>query len=103
MLQTFASNGVPSYNGSMYPVVTPSSNYPFYMQPMYAPPNMPMYPNPTGSFTDSTSSVTPFVRWIEDYPLLDGLKMPSHIGSYNGKGDPDNFLHLFEGVIRMQK
>nr|GEY30322.1 reverse transcriptase domain-containing protein [Tanacetum cinerariifolium] len=47
-------------------------------------------------------SVTPFVRWIEDY-LSDGLKMPSHIGSYNEKGDPDNFLHLFEGAIFMQK
>ncbi|GKA67735.1 reverse transcriptase domain-containing protein [Tanacetum coccineum] len=39
----------------------------------------------------------------EDYPLPDGLKMPSHICSYDGKGDPDNFLHLFEGAIRMQK
>ncbi|GJS92057.1 reverse transcriptase domain-containing protein [Tanacetum coccineum] len=29
--------------------------------------------------------------------------MPSHVGSYEGKGDPDNFLHLFEGSIRMQK
>ncbi|GJW00749.1 reverse transcriptase domain-containing protein [Tanacetum coccineum] len=29
--------------------------------------------------------------------------MPSHIGSYDRKGDPDNFLHLFEGAIRMQK
>ncbi|GJZ12893.1 hypothetical protein Tco_0548123 [Tanacetum coccineum] len=29
--------------------------------------------------------------------------MPSHVGSYDGKGDPDNFLHLFEGAIRMQK
>ncbi|GKE07488.1 reverse transcriptase domain-containing protein [Tanacetum coccineum] len=29
--------------------------------------------------------------------------MPSHVGSYNGKGDPDNFLHLFEGAIRMKK
>nr|GEX68274.1 hypothetical protein [Tanacetum cinerariifolium] len=64
---------------------------------------MPMYPNPTGSFTDSTGPVTPFVRWIEDYTLPDGLKMPSHIGSYDGKRDLDNFLHLFEGVIRMQK
>ncbi|GJW06734.1 reverse transcriptase domain-containing protein [Tanacetum coccineum] len=35
-------------------------------------------------------------KGIDDYPLLDGLKMPSHIGSYDGKGDPDNFLHLFE-------
>ncbi|GJX80160.1 reverse transcriptase domain-containing protein [Tanacetum coccineum] len=56
-----------------------------------------------GLFADPTGSVTPFVRWIEDYPLPDGLKMPSHVGSYDGKGDPDNFLHLFEGAIRMQK
>ncbi|GKD59275.1 hypothetical protein Tco_1296784 [Tanacetum coccineum] len=61
------------------------------------------YLHTIGSFADSTSSVTPFVRLIEDYPLPDGLKMPSHIGSYDGKGDPDNFLHLFEGAIRMQK
>nr|GEY40508.1 hypothetical protein [Tanacetum cinerariifolium] len=57
--------------------------------------NMP-FPNPLGS-------VTPFVHRIEDYPLPDELKMPSHIGSYDGKGDLDNFLHLFEGDIRMQK
>nr|GEX71112.1 retrovirus-related Pol polyprotein from transposon TNT 1-94 [Tanacetum cinerariifolium] len=74
-----------------------------FVNPMYAPPNMLMYPNPTGSFTDSTGSVTPFVRWIEDYPLPNGLKIPSRIGSYDGKRDPDNFLHLFEGAIRMQK
>nr|GEX39927.1 putative reverse transcriptase domain, ribonuclease H-like domain protein [Tanacetum cinerariifolium] len=36
----------------------------------------------------------------EDYPLPDGLKMPSYIGSYNEKGDPDKFLHLFKGAIR---
>ncbi|GKC67371.1 reverse transcriptase domain-containing protein [Tanacetum coccineum] len=29
--------------------------------------------------------------------------MPSYIGSYDGKGDPDNFLHIFEGSIGMQK
>ncbi|GJW05734.1 hypothetical protein Tco_1568157 [Tanacetum coccineum] len=29
--------------------------------------------------------------------------MPSYIGSYDGKGDPDNFLHLFKGAIQMQK
>ncbi|GJV77430.1 reverse transcriptase domain-containing protein [Tanacetum coccineum] len=53
--------------------------------------------------SDPTGYVTLFVCWIEDYPLLDGLKMPSHIGSYDEKGDPDNFLHLFEGAIHMQK
>ncbi|GJV82880.1 hypothetical protein Tco_1522778 [Tanacetum coccineum] len=55
------------------------------------------------SFADPIGSVTHFVRWIEDYPLPNGLKMPSHIGSYDRKGDPDNFLHLFEGAIRIQK
>ncbi|GJV91374.1 hypothetical protein Tco_1539187 [Tanacetum coccineum] len=54
-----------------------------------------------GLFADPTRSVTPFVLWIEDYPLPDGLKMPSHVGSYDGKGDPDNFLHLFEGAIHI--
>ncbi|GJZ09533.1 reverse transcriptase domain-containing protein [Tanacetum coccineum] len=101
--QAFTNNSVPSYNGPIHPTVTPSSSYPFYAQPMYAPPNMPAYPNPAGPFADSAGSVTPFVHWIKDYPLSDGLKMPSHIGSYDGKGDPDNFLHLFEGAIRMQK
>nr|GEZ84199.1 reverse transcriptase domain-containing protein [Tanacetum cinerariifolium] len=48
-------------------------------------------------------SVTHFVCWIEDYPLPDGLKMSSHVGSYYGKRDPDNFLHLFKGAICMQK
>ncbi|GJU22310.1 hypothetical protein Tco_1155652 [Tanacetum coccineum] len=88
-----------------YPITTPSNSYPFYAQPMYALPNMPTYPNPNpaGPFTDLMGLVTPFVCWIEDYPLLDGLKTPSHIGSYDGKGDPDNFLQLFEGAIRMQK
>nr|GEV32235.1 hypothetical protein [Tanacetum cinerariifolium] len=87
---------------SVYP---PQGGYPFHTQPMYAEPNMPMCPSqyPAGLFADPTGSVTPFVRWIEDYPLLDGRKMPSHAGSYDGKGDPDNFLHLFEVAIRMQK
>ncbi|GJZ60078.1 hypothetical protein Tco_0615894 [Tanacetum coccineum] len=101
--QAFTNSSVPSYNGPMHPTVTPASSYPFYTQPVYAPPTMPAYLNPVGPFADSAGSVTPFVRWIEDYPLSDGLKMPSHIDSYDGKGDPDNFLHLFEGAILMQK
>ncbi|GKC49958.1 hypothetical protein Tco_1072703 [Tanacetum coccineum] len=62
---------------------------------------MSAYPNPgsTGLFADPTSCVTPFVHWIEDYPLLDRLKMPSHVGSYDGTRDPDNYLHLLEGAI----
>ncbi|GJQ99971.1 reverse transcriptase domain-containing protein [Tanacetum coccineum] len=50
-------------------------------------------------FVDSSGCVTPFARWIEDYPLLDGLKLPSYVGSYDGKGDPNNYLHLLEGAI----
>nr|GEW74872.1 hypothetical protein [Tanacetum cinerariifolium]GEX00487.1 hypothetical protein [Tanacetum cinerariifolium] len=60
-------------------------------------------PKHNSLFLNPLGSVTPFIRWIEDYPLPDGLKMPSYIGSYDGKGDPDNFMHLFEGAIRMQK
>ncbi|GJY32309.1 reverse transcriptase domain-containing protein [Tanacetum coccineum] len=29
--------------------------------------------------------------------------MTSHVGSYDGKGDPNNYLHLFEWAIRMKK
>ncbi|GJU52938.1 hypothetical protein Tco_1226652 [Tanacetum coccineum] len=99
------SNNIPAPNGFMYPLAAPSNNYPSYTQPMYPLPNAPAYPNhgPTGLFVDSTVYVTPFVCWIEDYPLPDGLKMPSHVGSYDKKGDPDNYLHIFEGAIRMEK
>ncbi|GJR21431.1 hypothetical protein Tco_0969958 [Tanacetum coccineum] len=66
---------------------------------------MPVCPNPypAGLFAYPTGSGTLFVCWIEDYPLPDGLKIPSHVGSYDGKGDPDNLLHLYERAIRMQK
>ncbi|GKC54015.1 hypothetical protein Tco_1076760 [Tanacetum coccineum] len=37
-----------------------------------------------GLFADPTGSVTPFVHWIEDYPLPDGLKMPFHVASKRG-------------------
>ncbi|GKA04981.1 hypothetical protein Tco_0684101 [Tanacetum coccineum] len=95
----------PNHNGPMYPLNIPPTSYPFYAQPINLLPNVPMYPNygPTGLFVDSADYITLFVRWIEDYPLLDGLKMPSHVGFYDRIGDPDNYLHIFEGAIRMQK
>ncbi|GJX28243.1 reverse transcriptase domain-containing protein [Tanacetum coccineum] len=103
--QTFANSNMPSQNGFTYPANMPTSSYPFYTQPMYTFSNVHVYTNPNlrGAVLNPVGSVTPFVHWIEDCPLLDGLKMPSHIGSYDGKGDPDNFLYLFEGAIRMQK
>ncbi|GKC80728.1 putative reverse transcriptase domain-containing protein, partial [Tanacetum coccineum] len=99
----FTNSSIPSYNGPMNPTVTPASSYPFYTQPVYAPPTMPAYLNLAGPFAYFAGFVTPFVCWIEEYPLPDRLKMPSYIGSYDGKGDPDNFLHLFEGAIHTQK
>ncbi|GJW99211.1 hypothetical protein Tco_0181019 [Tanacetum coccineum] len=58
--------------------------------------NLPPNGNPS---IDGTSAYPPQGGQI----MPDGLKMPSHVGSYDGKEDPDNFLHLFEGAIRMQK
>lgn len=81
---------------SQNPVRIPPSHNPYNDVPTYMPPYNCLYSEPMGS-------TTPFVRWIEDYPLPDGLKMTAHIGTYDGKGDPDNLLHLFEGAIRMQK
>ncbi|GJX56081.1 reverse transcriptase domain-containing protein [Tanacetum coccineum] len=102
---TFTNGNILPQNVFTHPANIPPNSYPFYTHPMYTFPNMPAYANPnsTGLFPNPLGSVRPFVLWIEDYPLLDGLKMPSHIGSYDGKGDPDNFLHLFEGAIRIQK
>nr|GEV21733.1 reverse transcriptase domain-containing protein [Tanacetum cinerariifolium] len=102
---TFTNGNILPKNSFTHLVNTPSNSYAFYMQPMYAFTNMPAYanPNPTGLFPNPLGSVTPFFKWIEDYPLLDGLKIPSYIGSYNGKWYLDNFLHPFKGAIRMQK
>ncbi|GKB10703.1 hypothetical protein Tco_0844626 [Tanacetum coccineum] len=102
---TFTNGNILPQNGFTHPVNIPPNNYPFYTQPMYVFPNMLAYANPnsTGLFPNPLGLVTPFIRWIEDYLLPDGLKRPFHIGSYDRKGDPDNFLHLFEGAIRMQK
>nr|GEV21432.1 ribonuclease H-like domain-containing protein [Tanacetum cinerariifolium] len=75
----------------------PTHNYNYFDDiPIYAPLYNCLYSEPIGS-------ATPFARRIEDYPLPDGLKMSTYIGSYTGKGDPDNFLHLFDREIRMQK
>ncbi|GJU37508.1 hypothetical protein Tco_1185862 [Tanacetum coccineum] len=97
------SNYGPNRNGPMYPSNVPPTSYPFYKQPVNPLPHAPIYPNygPTSLFVDSTDCMTPFVCWIEDYPMPDRLKMPSHVGSYDGKGDPDNYLHLLEGAIRI--
>ncbi|GKD71840.1 reverse transcriptase domain-containing protein [Tanacetum coccineum] len=77
--QTFTNSNTPSQNGFTYPVNMPTYGYPFYTQPMYTFPNVPVYTNLN----------------------LTGVVL-NPVGS-DGKGDPDNFLYLFEGAIRMQK
>ncbi|GKA71566.1 hypothetical protein Tco_0777705 [Tanacetum coccineum] len=47
---------------------------------------------PNGTYI--SHNAPPFIP--KDYPLPDRLKIPSYVGSYDGKGDPDNYLHLFE-------
>nr|GEY92709.1 hypothetical protein [Tanacetum cinerariifolium] len=77
-----------SHNGPIYPSSVPPNGYPFYAQPINPLPNVNMYQyGPGGLFIDSTGCVTPFVCWIEDYPLPDRLKMPPYMGSYDGKRD----------------
>nr|GEY80026.1 hypothetical protein [Tanacetum cinerariifolium] len=63
------------------------------------PPREAAFPHLAAS-SQTTWVCTLFVRWIEDYHLLDGLKMPSYGGSSDEEGDPDNFLHLFEASKR---
>ncbi|GJW83696.1 hypothetical protein Tco_0156841 [Tanacetum coccineum] len=101
LLTAPTGSSIPVSHRLMHPSGVFPNSYPFNAQPVYPLPNAPIYLNqaPSGLFTEYTSCVTSFVCWIEDHPLQDELKMPSHVRSYNRKGDPDNFLHLFEGTI----
>ncbi|GKA90624.1 hypothetical protein Tco_0812494 [Tanacetum coccineum] len=58
---------------------------------------------PRSSLTSVYGGRQSLINTEGNLPPNDGLKMPSHVGSYDGKGDPDNFLHLFEGAIHLQK
>nr|GEX25834.1 retrotransposon protein, putative, unclassified [Tanacetum cinerariifolium] len=86
-LEAPTSSNILTSNGFMCPSVATSTSYPIYTQHMHPLPNAPTYQKhvPPVLFADSTSCVTLFIRWIKDYPLLDGLKMLSYVGSYDGK------------------
>ncbi|GJT29432.1 reverse transcriptase domain-containing protein [Tanacetum coccineum] len=68
---------------------------------------------PTSSNILTSNRFMPFriLHWLRDpiCPLDQGLpctrraKNAFSCGSYDGKGDPDNYLLLFQGAIRMQK
>ncbi|XP_071694485.1 uncharacterized protein [Rutidosis leptorrhynchoides] len=49
------------------------------------------------------SQKTPFVSLIQNHPLPIGMKIPSHLGYYEGKDDPDDFINIFEGAARMSR
>ncbi|GJV78826.1 hypothetical protein Tco_1514696 [Tanacetum coccineum] len=65
--------------------------------------NPPWLDHSRGGHENDVDSSSPLTRWIEEFQFPDGLKVPPHVGYYDGKGDPDNFIHVFEGEIRMEK
>nr|XP_043611826.1 uncharacterized protein LOC122583493 [Erigeron canadensis] len=44
----------------------------------------------------------PLVAWIQNYSLPKDLKYLSHLGTYKGKNDPDDFLEAFKGAAAMK-
>nr|GEU73095.1 reverse transcriptase domain-containing protein [Tanacetum cinerariifolium] len=57
---------------------------------------------PKGGYKNDEGSPS-LVRWIKEFQLPHGLRTPSHVGYYDGKGDLDDFIHAFEGTIKMEK
>ncbi|XP_071736652.1 uncharacterized protein [Rutidosis leptorrhynchoides] len=49
------------------------------------------------------SQKTPFISSIQNHPLPIAIKIPSHLGYYEGKDDPDDFINIFEGAARMSR
>ncbi|GKE48014.1 hypothetical protein Tco_1479272 [Tanacetum coccineum] len=104
--------------GNVYPpnnVYTPSGTYipnhaqthQVYASNYHYPPNQ-VYP-PGMAYHSGYSeggqryyeeSSSPLTKWIEEYQFLDGIRVPPHVGYYDGKGDPNDFIHAFEGAIK---
>ncbi|GKF87369.1 hypothetical protein Tco_0258246, partial [Tanacetum coccineum] len=103
--QAPTGGAIPISHGLVHPSGVLHNSYPLDAQHMYPLSNALAYPSlaPNSLFADYSGCATPFVHWIGYYPLPNGLKMPSHVGSYDEKGDPDNFLHLFDGAIQDRK
>ncbi|GJR06553.1 hypothetical protein Tco_0529537 [Tanacetum coccineum] len=58
---------------------------------------------PEGGHRNDKGSPSPLVRWIEEFQLSYGLGIPPYVGYYDVKGDPDDFIHVFEGETKMEK
>ncbi|GJY46855.1 hypothetical protein Tco_0435918 [Tanacetum coccineum] len=88
--------------GPMYAWTMSYSSYPHDTQPATPYPNVrsiPMYNSHghNGLYSEPMSSVTPFIRWIENYLLLNDHKVSTQIRAYDGKRDPNNYLQMFKG------
>ncbi|GKB24368.1 hypothetical protein Tco_0863769 [Tanacetum coccineum] len=68
------------------------------------PPEMTYYTGcPEGGYRNDEGSPSPLIRWIKEFQLLNGLRAPPHVGYYYGNGNPDDFIHAFEGATKMEK
>ncbi|XP_071696412.1 uncharacterized protein [Rutidosis leptorrhynchoides] len=58
-----------------------------------------------GGYFDQSwkSQKTPFVSSRQNHPLPVGMKITSHLGYYEGKNDPDDFINIFKGAARMSR
>ncbi|GJV19793.1 reverse transcriptase domain-containing protein [Tanacetum coccineum] len=75
----------------------------FQPQPLKGTEGRTMQDHLRGGYENDADSFSLLTRWIEEFQFLDGLKVPPHVGYYDWKQDPDNFIHVFEGAMRMEK
>ncbi|GJU77873.1 hypothetical protein Tco_1274943 [Tanacetum coccineum] len=81
----------------MYP---PGMTYPAWQSYVQ---NPPWLDHSRGGYENDVDSPSPLTRWIEEFQFPDSLKVLPHVGYYDGKGDTDNFIHVFKGELWMEK
>ncbi|GKA76105.1 hypothetical protein Tco_0782483, partial [Tanacetum coccineum] len=52
---------------------------------------------------NNKESPSPLTKWIEEFQLSDGLRVSARVRYYDRKGDPNDFIHAFEGTTKMEK
>ncbi|GJT27996.1 hypothetical protein Tco_0908271 [Tanacetum coccineum] len=73
----------------------------FNKEKLWAKPAMARY-HSRGGYENDADNPSPLTRWIKEFQFLDGLKVPPHVGYYDGKEDPAKFIHVPKGAIRME-
>nr|GEU31217.1 hypothetical protein [Tanacetum cinerariifolium] len=56
-----------------------------------------------GGYENDANSPSPLTRWIEEFQFPVELKVRPYVGYYDGKEDTYNFIHVFEGAMRIEK